>query len=180
VIRTLAALAAVVLAVWACTVNTKSDTLACKTTADCSTGRTCQAGYCVTDGPVDAKQLDAAVCPPECASCDFATGTCNITGSAAPITCPATWRCVITCTDTQPCGDITCGTTACQVSCTGSGACASVSCASSCKCDVSCDPLGSACGAITCPTHANRDCTVGLVPGAPCDSSVAPQCRSCQ
>lgn len=199
-IRTLAALAAVALAVWACTVDTKSDKLACKTTADCSGGRTCQAGYCVLGGPIDAANADAPVCPPACASCDFPTGTCNITGagSGTAITCPAGWNCAITCTETAACGDITCGANACNVTCTGSGACALLTCGtgkctqdcegsgacgatmctSSCRCDVTCNPALTACGTMSCPMHANKLCVQNTVP-FPCDSSVAPQCHSC-
>lgn len=185
--RALAALVAVALAVWACTVDTKTDKLACKTSADCSGGRTCQAGYCVLGGPIDAanidaKPIDAAVCPPACASCDFATGTCNITGagSGSAIVCPATWSCVITCTDAAACGDITCGPRACNVSCTGSGACAAVACGTSCKCDVTCNPSLGACGTMTCPVKAgNKYCTTMGIPGAACDSAAYPQCRSC-
>ncbi|MBV8758908.1 MAG: hypothetical protein JO257_16595 [Deltaproteobacteria bacterium] len=206
-IRAVAALAAVALAVWACSVDRKTPALACKTTADCTGRRTCQSGYCVTDGPVDAKQsdakqIDAAVCPPACASCDFPTGTCNLTGagSGSAIACPATWSCVITCNNTAPCGNIACGgASACKVTCSGSGACGTLTCgtgkctqdcegsgacgatmcASSCRCDVTCNPLVGACGTMTCPMQGNRKCTQNMVPGFPCDSTVAPQCHSC-
>ncbi len=184
--RALAALAAVTLAVWACTVDTKTDKLACKTSADCSGGRSCQAGYCVLGGPIDAAtdgtSIDAPVCPPACASCDFPTGTCNITGagSGMAITCPTGWRCAITCTDTAACGDITCGPGACNVTCTGSGACGAVACGTSCKCDVACNPLLGACGTMTCPVKpGNKYCTTTMIPGSPCDSSAYAQCRSC-
>lgn len=184
-IRTFAALAAVALAAWACTVNTKSDALACKTTADCSNGRTCHAGYCVTDGPIDAtnidaKPIDAAVCPPECASCDFPTGTCNLNGSGSATACPTSWNCTFTCTDAAPCGDITCGAGACLVSCTGSGACGAISCASSCKCDVACNPVNGACGTMSCPVKpGNKYCTATGLPGGACDSGRFAQCRTC-
>ena len=205
-IRALAALAAVVLAVWACTVDTKSDTLACKSNAECSGGRTCQSGYCVTGGGtidaslIDAKPIDAAVCPPECASCDFPTGTCNMTGHGAATACPASWNCVITCTDTATCGNITCGANACNVTCTGSGACGTLTCgtgkctqdcegsgacgatmcASSCRCDVTCNPQLGACGTMMCPVKpGNKYCTRMGIPGAACDSSPYAQCRTC-
>ena len=212
----IAVVAGAAIAVWSCTVNTKTDKLACTVQADCTGGRACEGGFCVVDpnakldAAIDAKDIDAAICPAACGSCDFQSGTCMITGAGSDVTCPAGWNCAITCTGAGACGDIactdaasctvdctaqgsgsgsgsagtacgnlTCGTGRCTQTCEGSGACGTTSCASSCKCDVTCNPLLGACGTMTCPIHANRNCTTGMVPGAACDSQAAMQCHSC-
>lgn len=199
----IAVVAGVAIAVWSCTVNTKTDKLACTVQADCSGGRVCESGFCVIDpnAKLDAAiDIDAAVCPPACDSCDFPSGTCMITGTGGAVTCPASWHCNIVCTSTGACGavtctdaaacdltctgsgacqDLTCGDGRCTQICQGSGACGNTSCASSCKCDVTCSPVFGACGTMTCPVKANKNCTDSMIPGGACNSTVSPQCHSC-
>ena len=97
--------------------------------ADCSGGRVCESGFCVVDpnakldAAIDAKDIDAAVCPTTCDSCDFPSGTCTITRApAADVTCPAGWNCTITCTGAGACGNIACNNAAsCTIDCTAQG-----------------------------------------------------------
>ena len=123
---------------WSCSVNRVSDGYACTDNAQCANDRVCSQGYCVIgQRPVDARPLDAAVCPAACDSCDFQTTTCTITGTGSGnLTCPTGWNC-----------DINCGTT---------GACGTISCTNAASCNIDCT-ADMACLGITCNT---KDCTV--------------------
>ena len=235
---------------WSCTVNTRSDQLACKVQADCgTTGRVCESGYCVVDptvkldAAIDARMIDAFQCPAACSAGCVPNGqVCMIDGTGSAVTCPAGWNCTIscptagacgnitctaaqsctvtcgiegacgniscgtarctvgctgtgagsavtacgtvscttgacdlTCTGSGACGDLQCGAGACTESCSGSGACGNTACASSCKCDISCNPLLGACGTMTCPTHGSHYCALAGA-GTPCNSTVFGNC----
>ena len=70
-----------------CTVNRKSEQFACFSNAECTDGRTCNQGFCVTDG----SGSDPA-CASQCSSCDHSTNppTCVIDGGGgASIDLPA-------------------------------------------------------------------------------------------
>ncbi len=145
-----------------CLVSRRTTEFECDTSKDCTGGRTCNQGYCVTDG-----------CPADCSACDTTQRTCTITcakaGDCAGVTCPSGYSCDITCAAGADCGDIVCGFEACRVTCQGAGACGTIDCLDSCACDVSC-PSG-ACGAETCPAST-------CMSGTNCDSSPT-DCNSC-
>jgi hypothetical protein len=169
-----AALAGIALAVvWSCTVNTKTDKLACHTQADCgTTGRACENGYCVfdpgakLDAAIDAKEIDAFVCPAACTG-GCVDSTCNINGTGAAVTCPAGFDCTINCPTAGACGDITCSDArSCTITCGIEGACGNVTCGNA-DCTVGCTGTSSgsgitACGTVSCTAGAcNLTCTNG-------------------
>lgn len=148
---------------WSCTVNTKTDKLACSTQADCgSSGRVCESGYCVFDPSV---KLDAApdspVCPSQCPSCSFVDRSCMINGAGSDVTCPPGWNCTISCPTPGACGNISCTqASSCDVTCGIEGACGNVSCGDA-RCTIGCTGTGSgsgsgsaitACGTVSCTT----------------------------
>ena len=163
----LGALAGVAIAasvsLWSCTIDRPSDNLKCIGQADCGTGRICQGGYCIIGMlPVDARELDAAVCPTTCnGGCDFGTTTCTITGTGTSVVCPADWNCVITCPSANSCGAVNCGMGAsCKVNCASADACAAVSCVTN-NCDVTCTGVN-ACGNVSCTSgNCTQSCTGG-------------------
>lgn len=164
--------------VWSCTVNTKTDKLACTKQADCgTTGRACENGYCVfdpgakldaaIDGPPDAPPPDAFFCPTECnGGCVSETKTCMINGTGAAVTCPAGFNCTITCATAGACAGVTCtGAQSCNVTCGIEGACGDVTCGDA-DCTVGCTGSGAgsgtACGMVSCTTGAcDLTCTNG-------------------
>ena len=145
-----------VLALAACSVQRRSDQLACTTSGDCQSPRTCVQGYCVTAGS------GSGSCPSACSSCDTSTTppTCQITVTSGghDIDCPSDYKCEVICTGDQACGDVKCGDDACTVICTGDSACGNIDCSSSCSCQVTC--TGS-CGNNSCPSGRNGDCKQG-------------------
>src|SRR5262249_18451068 len=157
--------------VWSCTVNRRSDALACSKNSDCGTGRFCSQGYCVIGSPMDAAidaPIDVAICPPQCGQCNFGNKTCTITGTGSgAITCPAGWNCTINCNGTAACGDISCTMAqSCDVTCGSDRACGNITCDTA-SCTTHCTSsgsAGSACG--------NLSCTSGTC-DATCDGSNA-------
>ena len=168
-----------------CTLDHRSDELACESTTECSGGRSCIDGYCVEAG---------AQCPSDCTTCDPAARTCTITGSDSPngnINCPAGWACTVTCqggdcrnvdcnqatsctvtcTGNNACDSVQCGQGACRVTCSGQRACNSVDCRDSCACDVTCADANACENPAQCPATA---CEAG--DGC---SSQPPSCSSC-
>ena len=139
-----------------CFVDRKSSALACDSTADCTGGRTCDQGYCVTDG-----------CPAECTSCDSAARTCHIDcalpGDCFEVDCPVGYACDVTCAAGSDCGNIFCSDGACNVSCDGAQSCGAIDCSTSCSCNVTC--AGNGCSLPTCPS--------GCETADGCDSSGA-------
>ena len=154
---------AALLAAMSCLVDRKSDTLACSTSADCATDRTCEDGYCVTQG--------SSGCPAHCATCDTTSTphVCLVTDTAGDdFTCPAGFHCLITC-GTGACGNITCaGNSQCTVSCNGANACGDITCSNACACDVSC--AGGGCQTIHCPHTGANYCTPDQTDGPACTS----------
>lgn len=192
---------------WSCSVDRKTDKLACSSQDQCTPmGRVCEQGYCVVDPNAHfdaASDAFVPVCPSACnGGCTFGgTPTCVIQGGGgAAITCPTGFNCEIVCNGPGACGAITCsGTGSCDVTCNGggacgaltcgpgkcsetcnqSGACGNLSCSSSCNCNAMCAPAD-ACATMTCPSKpGNRYCATGGAAGAPCDSSAFQQCQSC-
>jgi len=156
-----------------CSVNHRSADFACQQSSDCSTGRTCVDGLCVSGavilpdaGARDARpQVDALVCPSQCTSCD--AGRCTIDCAVAPdacnlpVACPAGWDCNVKCSTDGSCRrGVDCnGSTTCTVSCTGARSCQDVTCGGGGACKVDCGGFRS-CTGVTCGTGAcNVDCT---------------------
>lgn len=179
-----------------CTVNRKSEQFTCVTSLDCKDGRTCDQGYCVTDGSGSDPACDA-----QCTSCDHTTTppTCVIQGTGgASIDCPQNAPCKVLCTSSGACnqvtcnaptcniicsspgacGSVSCGGGACDVTCSATNACPMVSCASACSCNVSCANKP-ACGALTCPMSSTGGfCTDTGTSGGACSSNPA-GCNHC-
>jgi hypothetical protein len=142
---------AAVLAAMSCLVDRKSDALACSTSADCSTDRTCEAGYCV-------KQSSSG-CPAHCATCDTTSTphVCLVTNTDGDdFTCPDGFHCLITC---------------------GAGACGDITCTNACACDVTCNAGG--CQTIECPHTGANYCTPDKTDGPACTSMAGGRCNSC-
>lgn len=160
------------LAAVACLVDRKSDALACETTADCSSDRVCQDGYCVK-----ASQSD---CPDHCATCNTTATpkTCIVTDTGGDnFTCPAGFACQVNCLPGR-CKDITCeGDSQCTITCTGGDACGDISCQNACACDVTC--TGNGCNALHCPHDGNTYCTPNQQDGGACTSQPGGRCNSC-
>ena len=163
---------AAILAAMSCLVDRKSDSLACSTSADCSTDRTCEAGYCV-------KQTTSG-CPAHCSTCNTASTppTCIVTDTQGDdFTCPAGFRCLITC-GAGACGDITCASTSqCTITCNGANACGDITCTNACACDVTCNSGG--CQTIHCPHTGANYCTADQTDGPACTSMAGGHCNSC-
>ena len=125
-----------------CLVSRRSSDFECSKSSDCGGTRTCNQGYCVTDG-----------CPAICTSCDTTLRTCTIAcdqpGDCPSVTCPSSYACDITCASGANCGTISCGFGACNVRCQGTGSCGAINCLDACSCDVSC--ASGNCGTETCP-----------------------------
>jgi hypothetical protein len=151
-----------VVSLWSCTVDRKTEALACTTQAQCTPmGRACEQGYCVIDpnakfdAAIDAYIPDAPVCPPSCNDgCMFgATATCMMHGTGSgDLKCPSGFHCTITCASSGSCGVIDCSAAAtCNVMCMADQACGNVTCGAS-ICTVACattGSAGSACGDIS-------------------------------
>lgn len=154
----------------ACTVHRRTDSLECRTTADCSNGRTCQDGYCVGGGS------GSATCPSECSSCNFNTSpaSCTIEGSGgAAITCPSGMSCTVICSTAGACGNITCSSENCVVQCVGASACGNITCDNACGCQVTCSNR-SDCGTILCPQANNGNaCAPNGSDNTPCSTGPA-------
>ena len=197
------AIVAIAVLAAACSVNRRSNQLACTSSTTCSDGRTCVQGFCVfDDGGVAKGDGPQGNCPSQCTSCNNGQMTCNITGgSGNDVVCPAGWDCTINCSATGSCSSVSCnnassctvecsgvgscahvdcGNAQCAVHCSGTGACSQVDCPSSCQCDVTCAGTN-ACSTLQCPMlpNGNHYCTTNGNNGQPCSSSFAAQCASC-
>jgi hypothetical protein len=162
----------------ACTVNRKSDTIKCDTTADCTeSDHVCQNGYCV-------KSSDSG-CPDHCSACDTTVTphTCMVTGTGGDsFDCPSGYVCTLNCGggSNSACGDITCdGNSQCVISCEGDGNCGDVTCSSACACDVTCTSNGCQNNTIQCPHTGNKYCTPDQTDGPACTSASGGRCNSC-
>lgn len=163
-----------------CSIKHASEQYECETTADCTElgdGRVCSDGLCIVPGgnmkdaaPGDARtdaSIDAAaVCPPQCTSCDVGKKECvidcnqNPMGCTNQMTCPTGYSCLIKCntpsscrngidcltaaacavecTGSFSCRNVACGPGPCSVTCAGNNSCSGISCGQSCACDVKC------------------------------------------
>ena len=166
-----AALLAVVVAFAAgCSIDHRSDTYACTTSADCSDGRRCDNGYCIVTGSLDAPRADAkkptgdaSNCPPGCTTCNLAQKTCTIdcqlTSCTNEVTCPPGYKCEIECNVDNACRNgVDCTAAAsCSVDCTGKGSCEGVECGPG-PCDVGCSGPSS-CRGVAC----NNSCACDVL-----------------
>ena len=164
-----------------CSVNRKTDGLRCSTQDQCTPmGRVCEMGYCVIDPgfqPDGSLQLDAAVCPPECDSCNLAAHSCRISGRGGNVTCPIGWSCEIQCASPGACTMISCDSaSSCSITCAIDQACGPITCGAG-ACDVTCvaNAGGPACGALTCGTGKCSETCTGS--GACGDLSCASSCN---
>jgi hypothetical protein len=139
-----------------CLVSTRSDKYACKVTADCQgLGLTvCENGYCVLPG--------TGTCPTTCNhGCNLITSpqTCLVIGNSGDdVTCPAGFRCTITCTP-GTCGNINCsGAASCAITCSGDNACNNLTCGTA-DCTVTCSGTN-ACNDVTCGAGNQGHCSV--------------------
>ena len=169
-----------------CSITHRSDGFACNSQSDCTGGRSCINGFCVTSVDSDASSVDSPGgdnnCPPACTSCDLDKRTCIIdcTGNNEcnqNVVCPKGFSCEIMCGDqscrngidcklgtectiacmgTGSCRSVDCGTNRCTVSCTGDSSCRAVDCSESCACDVQCAFNACADGP-TCPDRPGCD-----------------------
>lgn len=174
----LAVLAITAAAAGSCSVNHRSGDFACQTSAECSTGRTCVAGFCVETsdaGTVDAAPIvdasipsvpDALECPAQCTSCDLNQRACTIDCAVNPdectrqVACPAGWSCDVQCSEPSSCRrGVECGdSTSCNVSCTGRQSCQDITCGAG-DCQIVCSGRTS-CSGVTCTTGACKlDCS---------------------
>jgi hypothetical protein len=203
VIRAGIVLAALALAA-ACSVDRRTDDLACDDDDDCDDGRDCVDGYCVYGGGGD--DGDDPDADPNCpAPCTFCTGTpgvdrtCNVdcSGPGAcrdAIACPPGLVCQVNCSGSGACeGGVDCGeATTCAVLCSGSGACddgvecGAGACEVTCLGDGACD-FGVECNAscacdVTCAGNAcgaGAECTAVACETATGCSSDPDGCNTC-
>ncbi|HEY5938375.1 MAG TPA: hypothetical protein VIU61_27170 [Kofleriaceae bacterium] len=183
----LARLIALGIVVAGCYEPTLSDcTVECGASADCANGQVCGtdgfcaapgvAGSCATFAGPDGGQRDAG---PDAAS------------SACKARCPGTCdgdTCVIDCTATDSCQDVTCPSgMPCRVAC-GDGACRRVRCERASSCEIDCTGQNSCAERVTCGSgscqvactgkHACRkgvDCRTACACNAACTGEMS--CR---
>ncbi len=166
--------ALLLLAMVACTVDRKSDSIKCGTLADCDDNHACQDGYCVEQSKSD--------CPDHCASCSISVTPriCTVTSTDRDsFECPSGFQCILSCTSAQPCGRIEChGDSQCVISCAGADSCGSTECADACACDVTC--TGGGCESIACPHDGGAYCTPDQTDNdGACTSAPGGRCNSC-
>ena len=168
----------VLLVLAACTVDRKSETLACTTAADCSdSSRSCENGYCV--------KSSQSGCPDHCSACNtnVTPHTCMVTDTGGnSFTCPSGFQCLLTCGggSGSTCGDITCNDQSqCLISCDGADSCGDIHCSSACACDVTCTSGACQGSTINCPHTGNSYCTSDQTNGPACVSTPVGRCNSC-
>jgi hypothetical protein len=162
------ALAALALALAACSISHRSQDYACTKQADCVQGRQCIEGFCVVPGgggPIDAAppgndakkpppDAPPPQCPPGCSSCDVAHHTCKIdctqTSCLDKITCPSGYACTIECNASGACRHtIDCMEgKSCDITCSTYGSCRDVQCGDG-QCNVTCSGP-STCNNVSC------------------------------
>jgi len=161
----------------ACTVDRKSDTIACTTVADCmASNHACVNGYCV-------KQSQSG-CPDHCDACntDVTPHTCTVTDTNGDsFDCPSGFQCVLTCGGSgSTCGTITChGSSQCVISCDGANSCGNIQCNDACACDVTCSAGACQGTDISCPHVGGMYCTPDQTNGPACVSMPGGRCNSC-
>lgn len=188
------ALVFALVALAACSIDSRSDDFRCSNPGQCGAGRDCVDGWCV----VDPSEIDASSqCPPSCTSC--MDGTCLIEcdgagGCDAKVVCPGTMPCIVRCTGASACNggvdcanasecevvcggtgscdaQVRCGDNRCKVTCSGDGSCGDgIFCDDSCSCQTSCEGQGSCSGAIDCPGNCVQDGQCRTTPPGQCNN----------
>ena len=168
----------VLLVLAACTVDRKSETLACTTVADCTeSNHACENGYCVKQSQSD--------CPDHCDACntDVTPHTCTVTNTGGDsFDCPSGFQCVVSCGggSGSSCGTINCDNNSqCVISCDGATSCGDIHCNNACACDVTCTAGACQGTDITCPHTGNMYCTPDQTDGPACVSAPGGRCNSC-
>jgi hypothetical protein len=174
----------------ACDVHHKSGDYACTKNIDCDSGRTCNDGFCVVTGTVDAPRGDgprgdamgSASCPAGCTTCNLTQKTCTINCMAGAnctntVTCPAGYKCEILCNTDNSCRNgVNCQLgQACNVECTGKQSCQGVQCGAG-PCDVACMGVAS-CKGVSC--NASCACDVTCTGNQSCGDAVSCSSPAC-
>ncbi|MBA2539687.1 MAG: hypothetical protein H0V17_08640 [Deltaproteobacteria bacterium] len=167
-------------ALTACSINHRTDQLACERQNDCDRGQTCSDGFCLTVGnpddgpgpdPDGGPRPDSFSCPAQCTSCQLASMTCTVDCGQSPATCqlpincPPGFNCNILCTRNEGCETINCTQgESCNIQCKGNGTCDNVTCGAG-KCNVECTGA-MACRGVDC--HQSCACDVACGNNATC------------
>src|SRR5207244_487373 len=128
----------VLLVIAGCSINHRSDELACTKQSDCMNGRLCMSGFCVLSGTVDS-----STCPAPCTSCNVAqkqcTVDCNSSNCKGPLQCPQGFDCNFICDTDSACSNgVDCSFGhSCAFTCSGPSSCRGITCGSG-KCSVTC------------------------------------------
>lgn len=155
-----------------CSIHHRSGDYACQTNADCADmGRTCDNGFCIVPGTIDAARPDSPKnggdggngCPAGCTTCNVTQKTCTIncmtTSCTNTVTCPAGYKCDIQCNVENACRNgVNCQqATGCIVECSGKSSCQNVECGAG-PCDVTCSGVSS-CRGVSC----NNSCACDVL-----------------
>ena len=149
-----------------CGITHRSGDYACVKQSDCSTGRTCQDGFCVLQVLEDGgMKMDGGSgsngCPAGCTSCNVAQHMCDIncqsTSCSGQVTCPAGYHCTIECDQQNSCRNgVNCrNALSCALTCSGQSSCIGVECGQG-PCDVQCTGAES-CQEVSCGTSCACD-----------------------
>ncbi|MDX2091249.1 MAG: hypothetical protein SFX73_25550 [Kofleriaceae bacterium] len=176
----LAAVGLAVATASSCSIDHRSNDLACTQQPDCTGGRVCTDGYCVDPNggvidaprpPGDGRPIDARptpfdapmnVCPPQCSSCNAGTKKCTIDCAEincvnTTLVCPSGWNCDIDCSVANSCRNgVNCANAAsCDITCSGQGSCRQIVSGSG-PMDVKCEGQSS-CRGINCDASCACD-----------------------
>lgn len=157
-----------------CSIQHRSQDFACTITADCSGGRSCVAGFCVTGtgddagsgvtpgrdgGTIDAPRshgdagppADAETCPSICSSCDLGTHSCDIDCAVGSNRCGAGGPTTGSGGEPMP---VACPPGYnCTIECTPQGSCRAITCAGAASCEIQCSAANS-CRTVACGSGA--------------------------
>lgn len=173
-----------------CSVTHRSEGFACNAQSDCTGGRLCINGFCVTSVDTDASTVDSprtasdgsnGECPDTCTSCDLDKNTCIVDCGGAnecnqPIVCPQGFSCEITCGEQSCRNGVDCSQgNECTIMCTGAGSCRNVDCGKN-RCSVNCSGNGS-CRGVDC--SASCACDLQCAFNACADGPICPDMPGC-
>jgi hypothetical protein len=193
-----------------CSITARSDEFRCQVAGDCSDGRACVDGWCVTDpgdggaGAIDGSSgdgglADAGGCPSACDRCQRGTCVISCEGSGAcqaGVVCPVGMPCEVHCDGTSACqGGVDCSdATACSIECSDTGACGGLVACGAGRCEVECNGTASCASGIDCSASCRCDTACdglgacAIEPTCPSDDCVdgidctdtGATCRGCQ
>jgi len=159
----------------ACSINHRSDEVACIVDADCGgNGKVCRDNQCIGNEPDGGKpkdsgppKPDAFVCPAPCTSCDLGTMTCTVDCSANPsacdgqVVCPAGFNCDVQCNTDNSCRNGVSCSLDCTITCDGNSSCRGLACGVG-RCKVDCNGFDS-CRNVQCGPACACDTTCSNV-----------------